>query len=81
MPAKKGGFGQIFNVQALATAGKQVILAIMRHDNPMTSTRCTRCWAVPAPSWTPPRSLTRSARRFSTRVRQGRQFHPDTGGS
>ena len=34
MPMKKGGFGQMFNVQALATAGKQVILAIMRHDNP-----------------------------------------------
>jgi transposase len=34
MPAKRGGFGQMFNVQALATAGQQVILAIMRHDNP-----------------------------------------------
>lgn len=34
MPLKKGGFDQLFNVQALATAGKQVIIAIMRHDNP-----------------------------------------------
>jgi transposase len=34
MPLKKGGFDQLFNVQALATAGKQVIVAIMRHDNP-----------------------------------------------
>jgi hypothetical protein len=34
MPLKKGGFDQLFNAQALATAGKQVIIAIMRHDNP-----------------------------------------------
>jgi transposase len=34
MPGKKGGFDQSFNVQALATAKTQVILAIMRHDNP-----------------------------------------------
>jgi transposase len=34
MPLKKGGFDQLFNVQALATAGKQVIIAIMRHDSP-----------------------------------------------
>jgi transposase len=34
MPLKKGGFDQLFNVQALATARTQVILAIMRHDNP-----------------------------------------------
>jgi transposase len=34
MPLKKGGFDQLFNAQALATAGQQVILAIMRHDNP-----------------------------------------------
>ena len=34
MPLKKGGSGQLINAQALATAGKQVILAIMRHDNP-----------------------------------------------
>lgn len=34
MPGKKGGSGQLFNVQALATAGKQVIIAVMRHDNP-----------------------------------------------
>jgi len=34
MPLKKGGFDQLINVQALATAGKQVIVAIMRHDNP-----------------------------------------------
>ena len=34
MPLKKGGFDQLFNVQALATAGRQVIIAIMRHDNP-----------------------------------------------
>jgi len=31
MPLKKGGFDQLFNVQALATARTQVILAIMRH--------------------------------------------------
>lgn len=34
MPLKKGGYDQLFNVQALATAGTQVILAIMRHGNP-----------------------------------------------
>jgi transposase len=33
MPLKKGGFDQLFNVQALATAGQQVILAVMRHDS------------------------------------------------
>lgn len=35
MPLKKGGFDQLFNAQALATAGQQVILAIMRHDSPV----------------------------------------------
>jgi transposase len=34
MPLKKGGYDQLFNVQALATARAQVILAIMRHDSP-----------------------------------------------
>jgi transposase len=34
MPLKKGGFDQLFNAQALATAGQQVILAVMRHDSP-----------------------------------------------
>jgi len=34
MPLKKGGYDQLYNVQALATAGHQVILAITRHDNP-----------------------------------------------
>jgi hypothetical protein len=34
MPLKKGGYDQLYNVQALATARVQVILAIMRHDNP-----------------------------------------------
>jgi len=34
MPLKKGGYDQLFNVQALATAGTQVILAVTRHDNP-----------------------------------------------
>jgi transposase len=34
MLAKKGGSGQLVNVQALATARTQVILAIMRHDSP-----------------------------------------------
>ena len=34
MPLKKGGFDQLFNIQALATAGKQVIIAIIRHDSP-----------------------------------------------
>ena len=33
MPLKKGGFDQLVNAQALATARSQVILAIMRHDN------------------------------------------------
>lgn len=33
MPLKKGGFDQLFNVQALATARTQVILAIMRHPS------------------------------------------------
>jgi transposase len=35
MPLKKGGFDQLFNVQALATAKTQVILAIMRHSSPV----------------------------------------------
>jgi transposase len=35
MPQKKGGFDQSFNVQALATAKSQVIIAIMRHDSPV----------------------------------------------
>jgi transposase len=34
MPLKKGGFDQLINAQALATARSQVILAILRHDNP-----------------------------------------------
>lgn len=34
MPLKKGGYDQLFNVQALATARTQVILAVTRHDNP-----------------------------------------------
>jgi hypothetical protein len=34
MPLKKDGFDQLFNVQALATAQTQVILAIMRHPSP-----------------------------------------------
>jgi transposase len=34
MPLKKGGYDQLYNVQALATAGQQVILAITRHDSP-----------------------------------------------
>jgi transposase len=34
MPLKKGGFDQLFNVQALATARTQVILAITRHPSP-----------------------------------------------
>jgi hypothetical protein len=34
MPLKKGGFDQLHNVQALATARTQVILAVTRHDNP-----------------------------------------------
>jgi transposase len=34
MPLKKGGFDQLINVQALATARTQVILAILRHDSP-----------------------------------------------
>jgi len=32
---KKGGFGQLFNAQALATARSQVIIAILRHDSPV----------------------------------------------
>ena len=35
MPLKKGGFDQLFNVQALATARTQVILAITRHPSPV----------------------------------------------
>jgi hypothetical protein len=35
MPLKKGGFGQLHNVQALATAKAQVILAITRHPSPV----------------------------------------------
>ena len=35
MPLKKGGFDQLFNVQALATARTQVILAVTRHDSPV----------------------------------------------
>jgi transposase len=35
MPLKKGGFDQLFNVQALATARTQVILAITRHASPV----------------------------------------------
>jgi transposase len=35
MPLKKGGYDQLFNVQALATAGTQVILAVTRHDSPV----------------------------------------------
>jgi transposase len=34
MPLKRGGFDQLFNVQALATARTQVILAITRHASP-----------------------------------------------
>jgi transposase len=34
MPLKKGGYDQLHNVQALATAGSQVILAVTRHDSP-----------------------------------------------
>jgi transposase len=34
MPAKHGGFGQLFNAQALACRG-QVCLAIIRHDSPV----------------------------------------------
>lgn len=35
MPLKKGGFDQLHNVQALATARTQVILAITRHGSPV----------------------------------------------
>jgi transposase len=35
MPLKKGGFDQLHNVQALATAGAQVILAVTRHGSPV----------------------------------------------
>ena len=35
MPLKKGGFDQLFNVQALATAKTQVILAVTRHPSPV----------------------------------------------
>jgi transposase len=34
MPLKKGGFDQLFNVQALATARTQVIIAVTRHPSP-----------------------------------------------
>jgi transposase len=35
MPLKKGGFDQLRNVQALATAKTQVILAVLRHPSPV----------------------------------------------
>lgn len=35
MPLKKGGFDQLHNVQALATARTQVILAFTRHPSPV----------------------------------------------
>jgi transposase len=35
MPLKKGGFDQLHNVQALATARTQVILAVLRHPSPV----------------------------------------------
>jgi transposase len=35
MPLKKGGSGQLHNVQALATAKTQVILAVTRHPSPV----------------------------------------------
>ena len=35
MPLKKGGFDQLHNVQALATARTQVILAVTRHPSPV----------------------------------------------
>ena len=35
MPLKKGGYDQLFNVQALATARTQVILAVTRHPSPV----------------------------------------------
>jgi transposase len=35
MPLKKGGFDQLINVQAIAAARSQVILAILRHDSPV----------------------------------------------
>jgi transposase len=38
MPLKKGGYDQLFNVQALATARTQVILAITRHPSPTDTT-------------------------------------------
>jgi transposase len=38
MPLKKGGYDQLFNVQALATARTQVILAITRHPSPADTT-------------------------------------------
>ena len=35
MPLKKGGYDQLFNVQALAAARTQAILAVTRHDSPV----------------------------------------------
>jgi transposase len=35
MPLKRGGSGQLFNFQALATARTQVILAVTRHPSPV----------------------------------------------
>ena len=35
MPLKKGGYDQLHNVQALATARTQVILAVTRHPSPV----------------------------------------------
>ena len=77
MPLKKGGYDQLHNVQALATARTLVILAIMRHPSP-NDTRALAPLMAMAPAGPgrrrhhrpdPPGPVQR-------RLRQRRQLHP-----
>jgi hypothetical protein len=54
MPLKKGGFDQLHNVQALATAKTQVILAVLRHPSPVDVRALPFSWTKPA-RFSPPR--------------------------
>ena len=66
MPLKKGGFDQLFNVQALATAKAQVIIAIMRPAAPSTSRPSCPSSPRPAASCAPPASASRFSGHCST---------------
>jgi transposase len=66
MPLKKGGFDQLHNVQALATAKTQVILAVTRHGSPVGVQALQPLPARPAASWARPASSAGSARPCST---------------